>query len=39
MTVARTQDRQDEDRHAPVQPGLWNALKAAGSDWLLARST
>ena len=38
MTVAQTQDLQDEDRKAAVQPGLWNALKAAGSDWLAHKS-
>ena len=38
MTVAQTQDLQDEDRKAAVQPGLWNAVKAAGSDWLAHKS-
>jgi membrane protein len=38
MTVARPRDRRDGDRKNPVRPGLWNAVKAAGSDWLAHKS-
>jgi membrane protein len=38
MTIADTQDRRDESRKERVGPGLWNAVKAAGANWLAHKS-
>jgi membrane protein len=38
MTAARPRDRRDEDRTDTAGPGLWNAIKAAGSNWLAHKS-
>jgi membrane protein len=38
MTDVRDRDGRNEVRKDPVRPGLWNAVKAAGSDWLAHKS-
>jgi membrane protein len=38
MNDARAGDHRDGGRQHTVGPGLWNALKGAGSDWLAHKS-
>jgi membrane protein len=38
MTIADTQAHRDERDKKSVAPGLWNAIKAAGSNWLTHKS-
>src|SRR5690242_21711847 len=38
MTDVRDRDGRNEVRKDPVRPRLWNAVKAAGSNWLAHKS-